>query len=292
MGFSALMKTRISQTTEERWYAFGEFCVAVTERVPLKQTGPSLLFVHGRFSQPSFWESLTESLSSQHACYTVDLPGFGRSFSVTERGPSLMELVELTESLVDRYSSPGQPLIILGHDLGGALAQTCAISRGDRIRGMVLISSCSPAIEMECPGLNWPAAWPLRMRLNRWLKDSLVETRSERYEILAPWLESFSRNTLIRSLRAVHDSWPRFYERKYWRTALRKLNLPSLMVWGRRDMVHSSSYPLELMSMIPNASYCEHAEATHWPCIEDPDWLLSKLREYIFSLDLRKASSA
>src|SRR5689334_3550959 len=118
--------------SKEHWFSFNSSCVSLTEwRPPLADTQKqphSLFFIHGSFGDMEIWSSIIEGLAGQFRCLTVDLPGFGRSFSVGKHTPSLLERVTLVKELVCQFTSLTEKVILVGHDVGGGIAQLCALN--------------------------------------------------------------------------------------------------------------------------------------------------------------------
>src|ERR1700681_1538336 len=99
--------------------------------------GIPLLFVHGWLAGASVWEPLTGHLAPHQRVVTVDLRGFGESNAAP--GPYTLErysadLSDLVESL------DLDPLVVVGHSMGAAIAQRFAIDRPEALEGLVLIA--------------------------------------------------------------------------------------------------------------------------------------------------------
>ena len=117
--------------------------------------GDAVVFVHG-FAGSSFtWRYAVASLSSAHRAVAIDLPGFGFS----DRSPLLdysheahaRRVVRLMDTLgIERAT-------IVGHSMGGAVAQRVALAYPARVERLVLLAAVDA---------SEAAPWHDRRRLN------------------------------------------------------------------------------------------------------------------------------
>ncbi|KAK4456477.1 hypothetical protein QBC42DRAFT_59763 [Cladorrhinum samala] len=113
---------------------------------------PLLVFIHGLGGSVAQFNKVLTSLTSIAPCLAVDLPGCGRSkFSLTSWDAYTSDaLVELLETVIDKYREDGQRIILIGHSMGASLAALLANPRTSskssisrHVLGLVAI--CPPA---------------------------------------------------------------------------------------------------------------------------------------------------
>lgn len=99
--------------------------------------GPSLVFLHGSWSDSSQWLPIIEHLSQDYHCLALDLLGFGDS----ER-PKLHYSIQVeVECLMEYLEALHLPSVYLvGHSLGGWIAASYALKYLEQVRGLVLIA--------------------------------------------------------------------------------------------------------------------------------------------------------
>src|SRR4051812_2574980 len=92
---------------------------------PAVETGPPLLFVHGYFGLAIAFERMMERMASKgHRCVAIDLRGHGDSALAGDLGKvSIHDYADDVERVARRLGDP----IIVGHSMGGLLAQLCAV---------------------------------------------------------------------------------------------------------------------------------------------------------------------
>jgi pimeloyl-ACP methyl ester carboxylesterase len=99
---------------------------------------PTLLFVHGWQADGRVWGALVERLSKRFRCIVVDLRGAGHSslapgpYQIARYAGDLSDAIEVLEL---------DPLVLVGHSMGGTIAQRLAIDRPEAIEGLVLIAT-------------------------------------------------------------------------------------------------------------------------------------------------------
>lgn len=97
-----------------------------------------LILLHGLGLDRRLWEALIPHLPPGLRLLRVDLPGHGASPRLAG-GSSMGGLIRTVEATLDAAGITGA--VILGHGLGGLVAQGLAVKRLDMIRAMVLTAT-------------------------------------------------------------------------------------------------------------------------------------------------------
>ena len=99
--------------------------------------GPEIVLVHGLGSSAAHWLPVARLLARRHTVTMVDLPGHGLA-----NMPEPFSLEQATLAL-DRALAEGgdEPVVLVGHSLGGLVAAAEALRAPKRIRGLVLIET-------------------------------------------------------------------------------------------------------------------------------------------------------
>ena len=98
--------------------------------------GAPVVALHGSASSGSQWRSLVDYMEGSFQVLTPDLPGNGRSSALLPSADGLLPVAAALDGLIDRC---GQPVHVVGHSFGAAVALKLALRRPDRVRSLTLI---------------------------------------------------------------------------------------------------------------------------------------------------------
>jgi len=288
----------------EAWYIYRNSCFVTDER-PQNDSKPDvsaqgdILFLHGRYGSCDVWDGVLSAYETPLVSSCLEFPGFGRSFTLDGRALSVPELVELTVQYVQSRKGKEREVILVGHDLGGAIAQMAALKleRSDPslVGGMVLLNSCSLE-EFPCPKLNWDLIlelwrWPTQRRVGQTKLRQLLNTSRS----MLPGILKEAQNKVTAPMRstvqAVSQTWPDPAEQTQLHQAMRRFDKPVLLLWGGKDELNPPHHAHELMLTYPDVELFQHDQAGHWPLVEHPEWVANKLKEFFFKLRHRNSGN-
>ena len=239
-------------------------------------SGSALLLVHGTGGSWQSWLENIAELGRENRVIAVDLPGFGGS----EAPASDAQVDEYSETLVDLLDHVGvERVVVAGHSLGGLISTDLALRRPDRVRGLILVNGTGIAIGrlrlalivrtflvfgavFRRTGMLRAVARRPRLRrafLYGFIRDPAgmgAELASETIPLMvAPGLETAVRAGAHASGRLPPD----------------RIQVPTLLLWGRHDRILRLELAEELAATIPDARLQVIDEAGHAPMFERPD---------------------
>ena len=234
--------------------------------------GPVALFVHGVPVNGYHWRHVIDRVKDRRRCIAVDLMGLGyteispsQDVSFTAQGRMLAEVLDALGI---------ESIDLVGNDSGGAIAQIFAANNPDRLRSLVL-TNCDvhdgwpppqvlPLIELARKGAVAPVFKPTLDR------PDLARERYARGES-APLFRSYAdpsilTDELIRLYLEPLLSSPQRIDafQRYWlgfdnkhtvaiHSALKALQIPTLIVWGLKDIFFDKRWAYWLKDTIPGA---------------------------------------
>jgi len=101
--------------------------------------GSPVLLLHGYPQSGEIWRKSAHALARSHRVIIPDLPGMGLSSPMTEP-PALLATAGVVNGVLDALQVD-QPVAVVGHDWGGAVATVLALSRRERVSRLVFIES-------------------------------------------------------------------------------------------------------------------------------------------------------
>jgi pimeloyl-ACP methyl ester carboxylesterase len=203
---------------------------------------PPLFFIHGMWSRPRVWDGLRARLEAGgYATHAPALP----YHDVEPGGPPAPQLGEIgigdyVAFLIDVVRQLGVPPVIVGHSMGGMLAQLVA----ERVQpaGLVLLSP-GPTASTGSLGLA-----PLRTTFGVttqkgwWKKPTLIDRERARWGIfneVPPEIAEREIDALIPDSGRVlfQMAMPWADPAKGAKVDYSRLNMPALVVVGDRDRI-------------------------------------------------------
>jgi len=234
---------------------------------------PTVLMIHGAGQSSATWEYQVDILRShpRFNLLIIDLPGHGQS-----EGKSYRSITDYTDFVKDFTDILGlEKLILVGHSMGGGIAQVFAVDYPNRVLACVL------------------AATGARLRV---AKETLSAVKNN-YEIfceVAPtraFAASSSEELKIKfreGLRRTNQ------EVSYWdlracdefdiMNELGEIKIPTLIISGEEDILTPVKYGEYLSQRIPNSKLHVINGAGHFMMQEKPDDFNRVLLEFLNSL--------
>lgn len=102
---------------------------------------PSLVFLHYWGGSSRTWTPVMESLSRTHRCVAIDFRGWGQS-DKTAPDYRLETLAADVAAVIEALGL--EDFVIVGHSMGGKVAQLLAAQRPAGLKGLVLVAPAPP----------------------------------------------------------------------------------------------------------------------------------------------------
>jgi pimeloyl-ACP methyl ester carboxylesterase len=241
--------------------------------------GPPLLILHG----VDGWDGLQlyhERLAESFRVIAPSLPGFGRS-EFPEWLDSMDDLAYFSLDLIKQLDLTD--LNVLGIGFGGWLAAEVAVHCQDRLRRLVL----ADAVGIKVGD---------RERCD--VADIFVLTREEFVRLTwhdpkagdamkFPGAPGLTEEELTAALRALQTAsalgWKPFMHNPKLLRRLKRIKLPTLVLWGESDRVVSPDYGRAYHQAIPGSTFELIFRAGHFPHRERPDDFASAVTGFLIS---------
>ncbi|RLP99485.1 alpha/beta fold hydrolase [Micromonospora sp. BL1] len=247
-------------------------------RCRISGDGPPVVLLHGIGRTLDDFTALHTALARDHLVLAVDLPGHGGSAPLD--GPhTLPALAAAVARFLDAAGVTG-PAHLVGNSLGGAVAMRLAADAPHRVASLALLNSAGFGREVTV-ALRLLAVRPLARLLLR--PHPRIAWRTERAifhdpayvtdERIATALAAAGQPHAARvMLELVRDLGTWRGVRPQWRAdlldAVAALDLPTLLVWGERDLVLPAAHLAYARTRLPNARSHLFRDTGHMPQIE------------------------
>ncbi|HEY6500376.1 MAG TPA: alpha/beta hydrolase [Streptosporangiaceae bacterium] len=229
--------------------------------------GRPVLFVHGVGTSSYLWRNVIAELDGQRRCVALDLPLHGHTPAAPDQDFTLPGLARFVEDCCDALDLTGVDLV--ANDTGGAVSQVFAATHPERLHTLAL-TNCEAHTNMPPPALR-PADLLLRLglplwRLAGWLTSDPARGRQRFFGSGYQDVTRLPVDVSKAMLDPVLGSPPRARQFQRLMTslhrrdllaaepALRRLQVPTVIVWGTADRFFDRKWAYWLRDAIPGAT--------------------------------------
>jgi pimeloyl-ACP methyl ester carboxylesterase len=228
--------------------------------------GRPVLFVHGIGSSSYLWRNVIGELEGQRRCVAVDLPSHGSTPAAADQDFSLPGLARFVADCCEALELADIDLV--ANDTGGAVSQVFAAGNAGRLHTLTL-TNCEahdnmpprlllPAVLLARLGLYAPLARRLARDIprtsKRMFRGVYQDAASMPEDVVHAWVEAQigtpqAARQSQRLLTSLHARDLLAAE-----PALRRLQVPTLIVWGTGDRFFHRRWAYWLRDTIPGAT--------------------------------------
>jgi 2-succinyl-6-hydroxy-2,4-cyclohexadiene-1-carboxylate synthase len=193
--------------------------------------------------------------------------------------------------LADTLWGDAAPFTLLGHSMGGMVAQTIALQRPSRLRGLILMDTGHGPLRVVERDLALAGAGVAReqgmAKLHELIEergDVLRTPADQRLRDTKPGYTEFADRKFLNSSPSLYEGMMiAMLDQEDRVDALKTLDLPTLVIVGEQDKPFIK--PSERMAAaIPGAQLAVIDDAGHSPQFENPDAWWSALSGFLASL--------
>ncbi len=264
---------------------------------------PVVLCVHGLGGSALNWGLLAPLLTDTHRILAVDLFGHGASGVPTSPRP---DALTADRELLDRFVREvvGEPVVLLGHSMGGVLTILQAAAAPETVRRLVLLSPPVPGTDgrldlavaaklafLRLPGVASAvarklAALPPEQVVDQQLRQAtphldripvdgiaaaVAETRDRAAHPNAAAGQAEQRAALLETMALL--ARPRT-----WRRTIAAVTAPTLWLQGADDPLAKAGPARALAATRPDWTFEVRPGVGHLLALEDPAWTAERIR--------------
>lgn len=248
--------------------------------------GASVLLIHGVASYSFIWKPIIRELSRNYDVIALDLLGCGDSEKPVDQDLSIKVQSELISKLIDKLGIKDVHLV--GHDVGGGVAQLLAVNHADQLSDLTLINPVGydywpvqPITAMRLPVIRALTTAimnknMLRMVIRRALfyKERLDDKLMD--EFWRPLASDEGKRGFVQLIRGINNKLLLDIKDK-----LKTIELPALLIRGDADAYLSRHILERLHDDIPNSKLVRTPRGGHFIQFDEPEWVSAQIREFI-----------
>jgi pimeloyl-ACP methyl ester carboxylesterase len=234
--------------------------------------GPVAFFVHGVPLNGYHWRNVIDRVQHRRRCIAVDLMGLGYTEIGSSQDVSFTAQANMIAEVLDALGI--EQIDLIGNDSGGAIAQIFAAHHPSRLRSLVL-TNCDVH-----DGWPPPQVMPIMEHARKGTLASIFQPMVDRPDLArerytrgesVPLFRSYADPTVLTNeiiglyLHPLLSSQQRIEAfQRYWlgfdnahtvavHSALKILRVPTLIVWGLKDIFFDKKWAYWLKDTIPGA---------------------------------------
>jgi pimeloyl-ACP methyl ester carboxylesterase len=248
--------------------------------------GEPVVLIHGFPTSSHLWRDVAPLIPDGHRVVVLDLLGYGRSDPPNGRDLSIKGHAERVIALLDalRISYAA----IVGHDLGGGIAQYLAVRHPTRVARLALIDSVAfddwPTRQLKLARTTLPltrylpATWILSMLRSELERGYAHEDSGARsIEIyVRPFCQPEGCDALVEHLEALNSE-----ETVALQPRLKDIVAPTAVLSGAHDPFVPSALAKRLHDAIPNSSLDMLPDVRHFTPEETPETIGAILASWL-----------
>lgn len=254
-------------------------------------SGQPIIMIPGLASSGEVWNETVARLSPDFECHVLTLPGFAGQNPIDLKGGFLPQMEKEIGEYIQQLQ---QPVILIGHSLGGFLSLQLANDYPDLIAKAIIVDSypfysaaMNPAATVE---MMEPIAKQTKTMLNQSSEEdfekqqfasmAFMTSTTDRIPLLVDWSMKSDRNTIS---EAMYELMTTDYRKK-----LNNLKTPTLVLgaWysGKEYGMTAESVENNFTNQYQLAENVEIAMAPtafHFIMWDNPEWFMDQVQSFI-----------
>lgn len=246
----------------------------------------AVLLVHGIPTNGQLWREVAPRLSARARVLAPDLLGYGESDPPAGAAVDLVAHAAYLVELLDVLGVPSASVV--GHDIGGGVAQILAVRHPERVSRLGLVNSVCydswPIPEMKALKATAPLVERMPAGLatggiKLWLRRGFVH--ADRADLfldlfLAPFSTPEGLDVFVDHARALDSK-----HTEEIAPMLRDLRIPAAVVWGVQDPFLEVRWAERIAADIPTAELTRIEDASHFAPADAPEAVADALERLL-----------
>lgn len=250
------------------------------------RNAPTIVMLHGFTGSKENWLPVASRLRERYRVVVPDLPGWGESNRIDGANYGFLAQSERVARFLQAVS-PDEPLVLLGHSMGGGIAALTAARHPERVARVALIDAAGVRFRDNRFGIDVlagrnPFAVYDEASLQRYLDTVFFDDAAKP---TVPWPADriyIARRTQDAAFeQAVLDRIGRSDERFLPGDDAVRIGQPALLLWCRQDAVIDASALALYAQRIPQARRVMLEGCGHMSILEKPDAVANAVVELI-----------
>lgn len=243
--------------------------------------GSPLVMLPGLTGDQTMWGNIVLELQKHYQIILIDNRGAGRS-QVTQAPFSILDMANDVMNVIQELNL--KKASILGHSMGGYVAQQFAIQYPEKLEKLILMSTRSKASPLSTIQSE------IASHLMESKIDPIVLIKNSMTWCFGETFMSNEKNVTDYIERSLNRQYPAYLEgfkhqvlaiNSFENNNLEKIQAPTLIISGEEDRIAPIPYSEHMKKHIPNAQQVILKNVGHMPHIEDCDQVIQNINEFL-----------
>lgn len=249
---------------------------------------PVVIFLHGIMINSNIWSNYLDEFEEDYSVYALDFLGHGLSFK--KQDLTLADLVDQLDCFIKLMEF--DEVILVGHSLGGFVANMYAALRTDKVKAMALISTVDyeHMISDLTTHMNSIMLDFLSPFMNSFTTPLMMETLAQqiynnKISMTDPSKEPFTYHVKIKGVREAITSLMKNYTYdRFSPVQYSKLLAKTLIIHGNKDNLIHYDNALSLNKRIPDSKLVTIEKGSHMIIEEHEEEVIHILEGFLKEL--------
>lgn len=226
-----------------------------------------VVFLHGLVGLNDHWEGVVSRIRPRWRCTLFELPLLRFSGDIC----TIEGVTDLTVRFLHEHVRA--PAILVGNSFGGHVALRIAIDQPELVRGLVLAGSGGLVEKTLVSDIQLRPTRPwLRRKIAELFFDERNMRESDVDRALAELTAKGGARAMVRLARSARKD--------ELRGSIGRVKAPTLLVWGRQDVVTPPEAAQGFKDLIPHSRLAWIDQCGHAPMIEAPERFADELLQF------------
>ena len=248
----------------------------------IQGTGPDLLLIAGTAADRTMWAQVRAPLSQNFRTIAFDNRDAGAS-TICSDAYAMVDLAKDALAVLDAAESASAH--VMGHSLGGVIAQELALHAPERVASLTLANTTSRLDAYSTSVVSMALEWSRRIENPALLLKSLYFLA-----LGTDTLRALSLDQIVEGLMRAGPGQPREALVRQWQLDLTintfdrlgRIKAPTHVIWGAQDKIFpGEDGQRDLVDNIGGARFTRIETAGHSPMIETPAEFLRAATEFL-----------
>jgi 3-oxoadipate enol-lactonase len=239
--------------------------------------GNPIVLLHCWTGNHKFWSNQIEYLSQDHMVFAPDYRGHGDS-DVPDESFTVEKLAEDIYEVIKELNM--SPAVIIGHSMGGMIAQYLCLEHSEDVSAMILIATLSSG--MTTTTRNIISAQIMRDTPRLGYKNAFSTHFDDWFKAMSDTTHlSWIKEQMLKTPEKVALDLVGGFLKFNLKEQLHRVNVPTLVISGESDISTTPAVCGEIADRIKDSKLVLIPGAGHFPLIENPQAVNQAIDEFV-----------